>query len=559
MNISAFKVNFYSISFRLAGIAAVWLLSVLAGGYYVWNENQNIHSTSQRLSALEQEFNIKSISLLRETDQLNAELIDFAFKAKLNVQQKLLIESGEIITNKLTSINQHLDYFAQRDIDKNIVMLTLGKYNNLKSKVDHTFKLISKNQTAVAAITFPAIKKLLAEFDESIQQIHKANKKEISVMREANIAMQKEQQMVILTTSLIGIIFLLSISFIAVRSITRPLVKVSEALVELSHGNTNVVLEKSSGKSEISRLWFAASCMLDNVKEREKSVRIKELALQEQQRANQAQEELKEQNQKLAREEREKRKNTTEFVGEFFSKTSKLTDKINDISHKYQIEMPLKVNDSEKHIEASSKMLHEVSQADNALNFAVNATEKSISETQSGIEKIRTQTFIMKEQFSKIKQSIELNREFASQTNLLALNATIEAARAGEVGKGFAVVAKEVKDLANNSTGASKRIEEELDEVSTALNQLLESVNLIENNAHVLDENSKKMVTSNLTKAETMQQLANVNDASQQANRAILKEITDSFDLVAKLNQNLYGQIKEFNGEITSASMNHKS
>ena len=126
MNISTFKVNFYSISFRLAGIAAVWLLSVLAGGYYVWNENQNIHATSQRLSALEQEFNIKSISLLRETDQLNAELIDFALKAELHVQQKLLIESGEIITNKLTSINQHLDYFAQRDIDENIVKLTLG-------------------------------------------------------------------------------------------------------------------------------------------------------------------------------------------------------------------------------------------------------------------------------------------------------------------------------------------------------------------------------------------------------------------------------------------------
>lgn len=77
------------------------------------------------------------------------------------------------------------------------------------------------------------------------------------------------------------------------------------------------------------------------------------------------------------------------------------------------------------------------------------------------------------DKLSHVSIVIEQIQNIASQTKILALNAGIESARAGEAGRGFAVVANEIKNLADQSNHSVSVINDMLTDIQKDSNNVL--------------------------------------------------------------------------------------
>lgn len=99
---------------------------------------------------------------------------------------------------------------------------------------------------------------------------------------------------------------------------------------------------------------------------------------------------------------------------------------------------------------------------------AVESIAGSMEEIRERVETIARDILTLSEQTQQIGEITATVNDLADQSNILALNASIEAAKAGEQGKGFAVVATEVRNLAEQSKGATAQVRRILGDIQQA-------------------------------------------------------------------------------------------
>jgi len=99
---------------------------------------------------------------------------------------------------------------------------------------------------------------------------------------------------------------------------------------------------------------------------------------------------------------------------------------------------------------------------------AVETITNAMQEIRERVDTIARDIMLLSEQTQQIGEITATVSDLADQSNILALNASIEAAKAGEHGKGFAVVATEVRNLAEQSKGATVQVRRILGEIQHA-------------------------------------------------------------------------------------------
>jgi len=224
---------------------------------------------------------------------------------------------------------------------------------------------------------------------------------------------------------------------------------------------------------------------------------------------------------------------------------------------------------------------------------AQDITRVSVKESERATESVQ-ELGRAAQQISKVTETIN---SIAEQTNLLALNATIEAARAGEAGKGFAVVANEIKELAQQTSDATREIKEQIEGVQASSHQTIDVIKTITgtisetsdivfvmaaavkeqasatteistnvNQASVgIEEVNENISQASLANAEVTKEITNIKSQADKvaANTLNIKELTDEMQVNAEDLEGLVGQFtfrpSNFEiGEIKAAHFNWK-
>jgi methyl-accepting chemotaxis protein len=124
-----------------------------------------------------------------------------------------------------------------------------------------------------------------------------------------------------------------------------------------------------------------------------------------------------------------------------------------------------------QHINEETNNMQKVSESTDGMTreglVVMDTLSNKSADTRDVSDKIEVAVKDMSTASNNIKTIINSINQIAEQTNLLALNAAIEAARAGEAGRGFSIVADEIRKLAEQSTLATKDIENLILEVES--------------------------------------------------------------------------------------------
>lgn len=275
-----------------------------------------------------------------------------------------------------------------------------------------------------------------------------------------------KQSHFIIISLLLGIIWSGVLAYFASKFLTRPLEKLEKAASNVADGELNQTITYPKTDDEIRALTISFNEMVNNLKNMvhnidehfdhtNQSVKALRHASQE---ATQHSQQISASIEEIS-EGAEGSSEAIQQTVESVEKATELADEVKQIAGQSK--------------EKSSTLLATLNNGKQVINQLVDSFQKVTNEQERSLEDVKR----LKDNAQQVESITTMVGDIAEQTNLLALNASIEAARAGEHGKGFAVVAEEIRNLADQSGSAVKRISDLITAIQNDVGVVVEKIN----------------------------------------------------------------------------------
>ncbi|MYL26113.1 MULTISPECIES: methyl-accepting chemotaxis protein [Halomonadaceae] len=324
----------------------------------------------------------------------------------------------------------------------------------------------------------------------------------------------------VITLAVIGILVLIGVSFLIVRSVTQPMGAAAAAMESIATGEGDLTRRlDDSGGDEVARVANGFNSFVSRIQDMVRELR-----------------EVVGTNKEVAGSVR----NSVTEAGQSFDQQKSELDTVASAIE----EMTQTVDDVAKRIseaaDAASTANDRASEGEHTAQEARDRMANLVQEVQQSSDAIGK----LDEHAQNIGQVLDVIHGVADQTNLLALNAAIEAARAGEHGRGFAVVADEVRNLAS-------RTQQSTDEIREMINQLQEGTRHAVETMQRSSEQTQSMQTSVDSARQALEAIAGsvstITDMTQHVATSAEEQSQASNEISASLNHltTLAGQVRE--------------